>query len=74
MKEYLIKNQNCRAKNNRPLYTVNPSKSKGKMTKPLVFNGRVLGESQNMSQQLKQFIDVTVKKKNVVCYLYYLFC
>ena len=69
MKEYLIKNQNCRAKNNRPLYTVNPSKSKGKMTKPLVFNGRVLGESQNMSQQLKQFIDVTVTQFSVKCSL-----
>lgn len=69
MKEYLIKNQNCRAKNNRPLYTVNPSKSKGKMMKPLVFNGRVLGESQNMAQQLKQFIDVTVTQFSVKCSL-----
>ena len=69
MKEYLIKNQNCRAKNNRPLYTVNPSKSKGKMMKPLVFNGRVLGESQNMTQQLKQFIDVTVTQFSVKCSL-----
>lgn len=69
MKDHLMRNQNGRIKQNKPYLTINHSQSRSKNVKPIIFSGSFNKNqtNNNIPNQLKKFIDITVTQFSVKC-------
>lgn len=64
-----MRNQNSRIKQIKPYLTINHSQSRSKNVKPIIFNGSFNKNqiNNNIANQLKKFIDITVTQFSVKC-------